>query len=161
MFTKGKPEGKSTSPAPTAKPSQGEPMRTAATKPSTRSAPSLISSDMKVKGSVISGGEIQIDGSIEGDVRATAITIGDTGEISGEVVAETIIVRGKVRGQLRARKIQLASSAKVEGDITHSSLSIEANAVFEGQVKHSDDPLKTAVKPAPAQAAVSPQAQSF
>ena len=97
---------------------------------------------MKVQGSIVSSGEIQIDGTIIGDVRATALTIGDTGEISGEVVAESIVVRGKVKGQLRARKIQLASSAKVDGDIIHSSLSIEANAVFEGKVKHSEDPLK-------------------
>ena len=156
MFTnKGKPEGSSPSPTP----SQGEPMRQAATRPAARSAPSLFSNDMKLKGSIVSEGEIQIDGKIEGDVKAAALTIGDTGEILGEVVAETIVVRGKVKGHIRARKVQLASSAKVEGDITHSSLSIEANAVFEGQVKHSSDPLKNGSAPAsPAPSTPTPSA---
>ena len=144
MFTKGKPEGVTPNTPPQQKPTSGEPLRTAATRPAAKAAPSLFSEDMKVKGSIVSQGEIQIDGHIEGDVKATALTIGDHGEIIGEVVAETIVVRGKVKGSIRGRKVRLASSAKVQGDITHSSLSIEANAVFEGQVKHSDDPLKAA-----------------
>lgn len=144
MFTKGKPEGTPPVSPSQSKPSTpGEMMRQATAKPAARSAPSLISSDMKVTGSVISEGEIQIDGVIEGDVKATALTVGDAGEINGEIIAETIVVRGKVRGHIRARKVQLASTAKVHGDITHSSLSIEANAIFEGQVKHAEDPLKS------------------
>lgn len=147
MFTKGKPEGSTaTTPASSA---PGEPLRQAATKPAARSAPSLISGDMKLTGSIVSEGEIQVDGTIEGDVRASALTIGDTGAINGEIIAETIVVRGKVEGHIRARKVQLASSAKVTGDITHSSLSIEAGAAMEGQVKHSDDPLKTTTSSAP------------
>lgn len=145
MFTKGKPEGSNPTITPP-KPTPGEPIRSAATRPAAKAAPSLFSEDMKMKGSIISEGEIQVDGRIEGDVRASALTIGDKGEIIGEVVAETIVVRGKVKGSIRGRKVQLASSAKVEGDIIHSSLSIEANAVFEGQVKHSDDPLKETPK---------------
>ncbi len=150
MFTKGKPEGNSpnTPLSSPQKPAPGEPLRTAATRPAAKAAPSLFSEDMKVKGSIVSEGEIQIDGKIEGDVRASALTVGDNGVIEGEVIAETVVVRGTVKGSVRGRKVQLASSAKVQGDITHSSLSIEANAVFEGQVKHSDDPLKDAPKPA-------------
>ncbi|MAI89547.1 polymer-forming cytoskeletal protein [Ponticaulis sp.] len=154
MFTKGKPEG-STPSTTTSKPTQGEPLRQAATKPATRSAPSLISVDIQLKGSIVSEGEIQIDGKVEGDVKASALTVGDSGEIIGEVVAETIVVRGTVKGHIRARKVQLASSAKVQGDITHSSLSIEANAIFEGQVKHSEDPLKAAPAPSMSSATTS------
>lgn len=145
MFTKGKPEGNQ--PVSPSKPSMGEPLRNAATRPAAKAAPSLFSEDMKVKGSIESDGEIQVDGRIEGDVKASALTVGDNGEIVGEVIAETIVVRGKVKGSIRGRKVQLASSAKVEGDIIHASLSIEANAKFEGQVKHTDDPMKAPPKP--------------
>ncbi len=144
MFTKGKPEGSNPTATPVQKPASGEPSRSATTRPAAKAAPSIFSEDMRVKGSVISQGEIQIDGHIEGDVKATSLTIGDKGEILGEVVAETVIVRGKVKGSIRARKVQLASTSRVDGDITHTSLSIEASAVFEGQVKHSEDPLKAA-----------------
>ncbi len=145
MFTKGKsPDSSAAMPQASPATPQVESSRSTPSRGSTRSAPSLISNDMKVTGSILTEGEIQIDGHIEGDVRATALTIGEGGRIAGEVVAETIVVRGAVQGSIRGRNVQLASSAKVEGDITHASLSIEANAVFEGQVRHSQDPLADA-----------------
>lgn len=142
MFTKSKggdgPE-KKTSAAPT--PAQNA-IRPAAAKPTARSAPSIISADMLIKGSVSSDGEMQIDGKIEGDVTAASITIGQTGSIQGEVRAQTTVVRGRIIGSIRARKVELESGAHVEGDIVHASLAIQSNAVFQGQVKHASDPLQ-------------------
>jgi len=142
MFTKSKggdsPE-KKTSAAPT--PVQNA-IRPAAAKPTARSAPSIISADMLIKGSVSSDGEMQIDGKIEGDVSAVSITIGQTGSIQGEVRAQTAVVRGRIIGSIRARKVELESGAHVEGDIVHASLAIQSNAVFQGQVKHASDPLQ-------------------
>jgi len=147
MFTKSKggdgPE-KKTSAAPT--PAQNA-IRPAAAKPTARSAPSIISADMHIKGSVSSDGEMQIDGKIEGDVSAVSITIGQTGSIQGEVRAQTAVVRGRIIGSIRARKVELESGAHVEGDIVHASLAIQSNAVFQGQVKHASDPLQEAAAP--------------
>jgi cytoskeletal protein CcmA (bactofilin family) len=107
---------------------------------SQHSAPSILSSDLAINGSVSSDGEIQLDGMVEGDIRAGSITIGEKSVIKGEVVADNITVRGKVLGKLRGRQIQLASTAHVEGDITHASLSMENGAFFEGQCRHASDP---------------------
>ena len=102
---------------------------------------------MKVKGSMMSEGEIQIDGVIEGDVKASALTVG----IPAKFWAKSSQINCCSWSRQRidpCTQVQLASSAKVEGDITHASLSIEADARFEGHVRHSDDPLKAA-PPAP------------
>lgn len=117
-------------------------LRPASSKPTARSAPSIISADMLIKGSVLTDGEMQIDGKIEGDVTAASLTIGQTGVIQGEVKAQTIVVRGRIIGSIRARKVELESGAHVEGDIVHASLAIQSNAVFQGQVKHAADPLQ-------------------
>ncbi len=124
---------------------------------SQHSAPSILSGDLAVNGSITSEGEIQLDGSVEGDIRAGSITIGEKSVIKGEVVADTIIVRGKVLGKLRGRQIQLAATARVEGDITHSTLSMENGAFFEGQCRHASDPTGAAKKAAP-KAATAPAA---
>ena len=118
-------------------------IKSASTKPTARSAPSIISADMGITGSVTSDGEMQIDGRIDGDVTAVSITIGQTGTIQGEVKAQTVIVRGRIIGSIRARKVELETGAHVEGDIVHASLAIQSNAVFQGQVKHADNPLQT------------------
>jgi len=105
------------------------------------SAPSIISADMAMQGTVNSTGDIQIDGRLEGDVRSMGLVIGEKAEIHGEIVAEDVTVRGKVIGRIRARKVLLAATAHVEGDILHEALAVESGAFFEGNCRHSDNPL--------------------
>jgi cytoskeletal protein CcmA (bactofilin family) len=104
-------------------------------------APSIISADLVVNGTLTSSGDIQIDGRVEGDVRSVGLVIGDKAEIHGEVHAEDVTVRGKVVGRIRARKILLASTSHVEGDILHEAFAVESGAFFEGNCRHSDNPL--------------------
>jgi cytoskeletal protein CcmA (bactofilin family) len=139
MFTKGNtPEAPPPQVAP--KPILPEPAskRGATT---SRAGPSIISADVKMTGAIASQGEIEFYGHIEGDIRAASITVGDTGAVKGEVVAESVVVRGTVEGRIRGRKVQLCTGAKVRGDIFHASLAIEPNAIFEGAVKHAENPM--------------------
>lgn len=103
--------------------------------------PSIISSDVIMRGNVNSAGEIQLDGTLEGDIKAGSLIIGEKASVRGEVVCETVTVRGRVEGGIRAKSVSLASSAHIQGDILHSSLSVETGAHFEGNCRHSDDPL--------------------
>lgn len=140
MFTKGKtPEAPQ--PQGALKPAMPEPVVTKRPATPARSGPSIISADVKMTGTIISTGEIDINGQIEGDVRASALTVGETGAVKGEVIAETVVIRGTVEGRIRGRKVQLCTGAKVRGDIFHASLAIEPNAIFEGAVKHAQDPM--------------------
>jgi cytoskeletal protein CcmA (bactofilin family) len=106
--------------------------------------PSIISSDVTMRGNVNSGGEVQFDGVLEGDIRAGSLIIGEKASVKGEVVCESVMVRGRVEGGIRARSVSLAATAHILGDILHSSLSVESGAHFEGQCRHSDDPLSDA-----------------
>jgi cytoskeletal protein CcmA (bactofilin family) len=105
------------------------------------SAPSIISADMAIQGTVNSAGDIQIDGRLDGDVRSVGLVIGDKAEIHGEVYAEDVTVRGKVVGRIHARKVLLAATSHVEGDILHEAFAVESGAFFEGNCRHSDNPL--------------------
>ena len=144
MFTKGKtPEAPPPPPAPKPIiPEVAAPKRGGIV---SRSGPSIFSADVKIVGHVSSQGELDINGTIEGDVRATALTIGETGAVKGEVIAESVLVRGSIEGRIRGRKVQLCTGAKVRGDIYHASLAIEPNAIFEGAVKHAQDPMAEGV----------------
>ena len=124
------------------------------------SAPSIISADMVINGTLASTGDMQIAGRVEGDVRSVGLVIGDKAEIHGEIYAEDVTIRGKVVGRIRARKITLASTSHVEGDILHEAFSVESGAFFEGNCRHSDNPLGdvdlSGGRPAPVQAAPAP-----
>lgn len=118
-----------------------QPQPTSSKRQGPRSAPSIISTDLIMNGTLVSTGDIQIDGKIEGDIRTTSLTVGDKAFIHGEIVADEVIVRGKVMGTIRARRVQLASTCHVEGTILHEALAVEAGAFFEGHCRHSADPL--------------------
>lgn len=113
----------------------------------TTSAPSLISADLVVNGTLTSTGDVQIDGRVEGDVRSVGLVIGDKALIHGEVLAEDLTVRGRIEGSIRARKVLLAATAHVVGNILHEAFAVEAGAFFEGNCRHSDNPLADEHKP--------------
>ena len=106
-----------------------------------RPGPSIISTDMAIQGSLSSGGDMQIDGRVEGDIRSAGLVIGEGAEVHGEIFAEDVTVRGKVIGRIRARKVLLAATSHVEGDILHEAFAVESGAFFEGNIRHSDNPL--------------------
>ncbi len=133
-------------------PGQREPSMPQATpvaRKTPRSAPSIVSEDMIIVGAITAGGDIQVDGKVEGDIVADSLTVGEKAIINGEVFAEEVIVRGLVQGSIKAEKVQLCAGARVEGDILHAALAVETGALFEGNCRHSPDPLgRRAEKPA-------------
>jgi cytoskeletal protein CcmA (bactofilin family) len=109
--------------------------------PKPKPAPSTISSDLTVTGNVVTTGDMQVEGIIEGDIRAHMLTVGEGAVISGEIVADDIVIHGHIKGRVRGLKVRLTSTSKVEGDIIHKTIAIEAGAHFEGSVQRRDDPL--------------------
>jgi cytoskeletal protein CcmA (bactofilin family) len=128
--------------------------------PKAKPAASVLSSDLTVVGNLKTSGDIQVEGTVEGDIRAHLLTVGESATIRGEIVADDIVVNGRVIGRVRGLKVRLTSTARVEGDIIHKTIAIESGAHFEGSVQRQDDPLATGAKPAtaPAQQAAPAQA---
>ena len=88
----------------------------------------------KVEGKLTFEGSVKIDGCIEGEVQAQqAVIVGETAVINAQINAETVVVKGKVTGDITARKqVELRSPAKLTGNITTPSLVIHEGVLFEG-----------------------------
>ena len=126
--------------APSAAPSQPKPKPVAST----------LSSDLHITGNVKTTGDINVEGTVEGDIRAHMLNIGESATIKGEVIADDVVINGRIVGCVRGLKVRLTSTARVEGDIIHKTIAIESGAHFEGSVQRQDDPLtNTAKKAAP------------
>ena len=115
---------------------------TAENKVFTKVAPSVLSSDLKVKGNLLTSGDIQIEGIIEGDIQAHLLTVGETSKIKGEIIADDVIINGNVIGCVRGLKVRLTNKARVQGDIIHKAIAIESGAHFEGTVQRTDNPFE-------------------
>jgi|GEM_PF-764968 len=109
-----------------------------------RASASVIAANANILGSIVTNGDLAIDGKVDGDVSCSLFTIGATGHINGNVIAETATIRGKVAGNVTARTILLAGTGSIEGDLTHSVLIIEEGGSFEGRSKRQADPLANA-----------------
>ncbi|OIP84988.1 MAG: hypothetical protein AUK37_05015 [Rhodobacterales bacterium CG2_30_65_12] len=137
-------------PPEAAKTSTGMPMGVPGTTPKAKPPASVLSADLVVKGNMKSTGDIVIEGTVEGDIRAHMVTIGESATVKGEVVADDVVVNGRIIGRLRGLKVRLTATARVEGDIIHKTIAIESGAHFEGSVQRQEDPLNgTAKKPIP------------
>ena len=121
--------------------------------PKAKPAPSVLSSDLLITGNLKTTGDIQVEGQVEGDIRAHLLTVGEGATVKGEVVADDVVVNGRVVGRVRGLKVRLTSTARVEGDIIHKTIAIESGAHFEGSVQRQDDPLATGSKKMPTAAA--------
>jgi cytoskeletal protein CcmA (bactofilin family) len=97
--------------------------------------PSIISNDVRITGSLVSQGEVQLDGRIDGDIKAEHLVIGSSGVVEGVVAASSVVVKGKIIGSLNASEVKIENNAHVLGDIFHDTLSIEAGAIIEGSLK--------------------------
>jgi len=88
---------------------------------------------MTLEGDISGGGEIQVEGTIKGDVRVEHVTVGDGGAVEGGIYAEIVEVRGKVSGSITAKQVRLYGACHVDGDITHEQLAMETGAFFQGR----------------------------
>jgi cytoskeletal protein CcmA (bactofilin family) len=124
-----------------------------ASAPKAKPPASVLSADLHVTGNMKTTGDIQVEGTVEGDIRAHLLTIGETATIKGEVIADDVVINGRIVGRVRGLKVRLTSTARVEGDIIHKTIAIESGAHFEGSVQRQDDPLNPGAKAVPSQKA--------
>lgn len=162
MFSKSKinePASKDTDAATPAAPAAAKPAATndfVSSTPKAKPPASILSTDLHITGNIKTTGDIQVEGTVEGDIRAHLLTIGETATIKGEVIADDVVINGRIIGRVRGLKVRLTATARVEGDIIHKTIAIESGAHFEGSVQRQDDPLSAGSKPAAAPAKVAP-----
>ena len=100
----------------------------------------IISNGVKIEGKVTSTGSIRVDGTLQGDLNARGnVTVGEQGNINGEIIANIVTIGGKVVGTVNAReKLVLETKCALKGDIITKVLVIEGGAKFDGKSNMAD-----------------------
>lgn len=147
MFSKSKINEPGPKSGPEAEKSGKNEKAPAMSEPSTPASPkakppaSVLSADLQITGNIKTTGDVNIEGNVEGDIRAHLLTVGEGATVKGECIADDVVVNGRVVGKVRGLKVRLTSTARVEGDIIHKTIAIESGAHFEGSVQRQEDPL--------------------
>jgi len=94
----------------------------------------VIGADSTIKGELVIKGTVRIDGFVEGDIQADWVVVGESGRIKGNVQARTMVVGGRVEGNLEASEIvEMKDKAQVFGEICTAKLAMSEGALFDGQ----------------------------
>ena len=96
--------------------------------------PSIISEGSDFKGNIKSSGEIQIDGVVNGNVRAKQVVVGINGNVHGNITANFLRICGKIEGEIRAETLEIVSSASVKGNVYKKTISMEAGSKIIGNI---------------------------
>jgi cytoskeletal protein CcmA (bactofilin family) len=103
---------------------------------------SFVDASLTIVGDLHSAGDVRIDGRICGNVRCAQLIVGRSAAITGAVIAEQAIVRGRITGTIRSPVVVIQDTAHVESEITYGLLAIDDGAFFEGAAHRRDNPLE-------------------
>ena len=103
----------------------------------------IIGPDSTFQGTIKSKGFVRVDGRVEGGVSAEGIIVGEQGHVQGDVTAKSVVVAGKVTGNVTASTgLELQTKGQITGDIRAVQISIAEGAVFEGNCVMASDKTK-------------------
>lgn len=104
-------------------------------------ADTVIGVDVNVKGNLNNKGSIQINGTVEGEIKSDeSITVGETALVTGPIVAKSILVSGRIEGTVTAgEKLEVDPTGSITGDIKTKILIFREGAVFNGTCAMADE----------------------
>jgi cytoskeletal protein CcmA (bactofilin family) len=102
---------------------------------------SVLGPGINWKGNLTGSGGLRIEGTFEGKIQIRGLlVVGETGRITCEnVVANTVIVAGAVKGNITAEKLQIRSTGRVWGDVVVVTFTTEEGAFLRGQIRMEDN----------------------
>lgn len=108
---------------------------------------SLVGKNLSITGNISSKhGDIEVMGNVKGDCDVENLTIREDGNVTGNIKAESIKIRGTIIGNIIAGSVKIFSTAKITGDVVYSTLSIEDGADICGNFKREVKKVTTEIK---------------
>ncbi|HET6515910.1 MAG TPA: polymer-forming cytoskeletal protein [Thermodesulfovibrionales bacterium] len=94
---------------------------------------SFIGANSHFQGDVKTKGTLRIDGSLEGNVDADWLILGEKASLKGNVTARGVIAGGKIEGSILAREIlEIKPKGVIIGDISTVKLTVIEGGSLQG-----------------------------
>jgi cytoskeletal protein CcmA (bactofilin family) len=96
---------------------------------------SFLSESIELKGNLYVQGSIRIDGKVAGKIEGeSTIYIGEMAVVKAEIIADSIISNGAVKGDIQAQDlVKVSLPGVLEGEVRTSQFSIEQGVYFNGR----------------------------
>ena len=77
--------------------------------------------------------DLVVNDCLDGDVNAKSIVVEAEGYILGNITAQSVVSKGKIRGNIDANRVSLQIGSDTVSEITSSMLEVENDATFIGE----------------------------
>jgi cytoskeletal protein CcmA (bactofilin family) len=108
---------------------------------------SIIGPGMRISGDVVTEGTLRIEGQVEGTVHSSRmVVLGKSGEVIGNILAQEVVIGGRVTGTVVAEnRLELQSTAVIDGEIRARAqhFQLDEGARFNGQICMVDPEQET------------------
>jgi cytoskeletal protein CcmA (bactofilin family) len=103
---------------------------------------STLGATLRFKGDLVADEDLVIQGQVEGSIlHSRSLTIGAQGRVRGDIRARRIIVEGSVDGNLYAlESVSLRPGATVHGDLFAAGVAIDDGARLTGRIDMDNAP---------------------
>jgi cytoskeletal protein CcmA (bactofilin family) len=110
----------------------------------------VLNSDVEIKGMLKFSGELTFDGKLDGDINSEGtLTLGESANIKGTIDVGSVVVRGKITGNVIAKdKIELKAKTELFGDVRSAKLVIEEGVTFVGKTEVNPNKVSPTTPPA-------------
>lgn len=91
---------------------------------------------LAIKGEIVGEGDLELAGRFEGVINVQGtVAIGDRAEVDADITASTIIVGGKVRGNLSAAgRVEILPQGMLTGNLRSGSFTAADGASVKGEI---------------------------
>ena len=106
------------------------------------SATTLISRDTVVVGDIHFSGNLDIEGTVRGNIIANpekdaVLRVVEQGRVEGDIMAPSVIINGSVAGDVASTAhLELAAKARVEGNVQYALVEMAIGSDVNGSLKH-------------------------
>lgn len=107
---------------------------------------SKIARSMKVKGNIVTGGDLVLEGELQGSFVGRDLTIATSGRIVGEVEGAAIECAGHLEGRVEAKSLKLLKGGRQVGVVVTEKLEVQSGAIIDC-VLHSSSTGNTLAQP--------------
>lgn len=99
-----------------------------------------IGAGVTLKGEISVPDLIIVDGTVEGDVTARAVSVGQTGVIRGKIVATEADISGSITDHIEIKQLLIVrSTGRAEGRVMYGEIELEKGAIVTGDLSATDD----------------------
>lgn len=101
-----------------------------------RGRPAYFGQGFSAEGAIHFDGQFDLDGQFTGDIRTARLIIGPSGRCDGNVVCDSLVVKGHFSGSASCRELEVHTGAHLVADVTYAEIRVTPRARISGRLIH-------------------------